>query len=79
MKKRFIQELHLKKGVLHKMLGISSEKKIPRTLLVKIQKAKAGETITNPTASGKRKIKVTREVERRAILALILRKMKKRK
>ena len=72
---KWIQKIHLKKGALHSQLGIDKEKKIPVALLNKIVAAKAGDTITNPTKVGKKKIKVTRLVERRAILARNLKRI----
>jgi len=72
---KWIQKIHLKKGALHKELDIDSEKKIPVALLNKIISAKAGDVITNPTKVGKRKIKVTRKLEQRAILARNLKRI----
>lgn len=66
---KWIQKLRLKKGVLHKQLGIPKTKKIPMQLLNKIISAKAGQTITNPTKLGRKRILVTGQIERRAILA----------
>jgi len=48
-------------------------------LLNKIVSAKAGDTITNPTTKGKRRIKVTRLLERRAILARNLKRISKKR
>lgn len=78
MNKKWIQKTGIKKGALSKQLGVPEEKNIPFTLLDKIIKAKAGETIKNPTKTGKKVIKVTRKLERRAILALNLKRIKKR-
>jgi len=64
---------------LKRQLGISEKHKIPKTLLIKIQKASVGSTITNPTKKGKKKIKVTKLLKKRAVLTLTLRKRKKRK
>ena len=75
MKKRWIQKAVSKPGKLHSDLGVSKEEKIPMSLLNKIVGAKAGETITNPTAVGRKKIKVTRKLEQRAILARNLHSM----
>lgn len=72
MGKKFIQKIGIKKGALSRQLGIPQEKNIPVTLLNKIIRSKAGNTIRNPTLSGKRVIKVTRLLERRAILAMNL-------
>ncbi|MBU2504082.1 MAG: hypothetical protein KJ879_03480 [Nanoarchaeota archaeon] len=73
---KWIQKLHLKRGVLHKQLGISQEKKIPVSLLNKIIAAKPGDMITNPSKLGKKRIKVTRVLEKRANLAKNLKNIK---
>jgi len=75
---KWIQKIHLKKGVLHKQLGISKDEKIPLSLLNKIISAKPGEVITNPTNKGRKKIKVTRLLEKRSILARNLKAITKR-
>ena len=77
VKKKFIQKIKIKKGALSRQLGIPIKDNIPIGLLNKIIKAKAGDTITNPTKSGKRRIKVTRLLERRSILARTLKRFKK--
>jgi len=69
MVKKFIQKIKIKKGALSRQLNIPEKKNIPLTLLNKIITAEAGQTIRNPTTIGKRRIKVTRLLERRAILA----------
>jgi len=74
---RWIQKAISRPGTLHKNLDIPKDKKIPMVLLNKIVSAKAGDTITNPTSIGKKKIKVTRRLERKAILARNLKRMKK--
>jgi len=66
---KWIQKIRLKKGVLHRQLGIPSDKKIPMALLNKIIKAKPGDVISNPSVLGKKKIKVTSVLEKRANLA----------
>ena len=79
-KKRWIQSaLRGKGGELSRQLEIPVEENIPFTLLRKIRDTKIGEIITNPTKSGKRKIKVTRLLKRRAVLALTLKRIGKRK
>jgi len=79
MVKKWIQKAMIKPGTLHKQLEIPEDKKIPMTLLNKIIKAKAGDTITNPTKIGKKKIKVTSLLEHRTILARNLKKMSKKR
>ncbi len=76
-KKFFIKRAIKKPGSLSRQLGIPIKENIPGTLLNKIIKAKAGDTIINPTKTGKRRIKVTRLIERRAILARTLKSFKK--
>ncbi|MFH1607631.1 MAG: hypothetical protein ABIA78_00695 [archaeon] len=75
--KFWIQKAIHRPGKLHKELGISKGEKIPIKLLNAIIKAKAGQTIKNPTKKGKKKILVTRGLERRAILAKNLKSIKK--
>ena len=77
MVKRWIQKAIHKPGKLHSDLGISKDEKIPMTLLNTIIRAKAGQTIKNPTSKGRKRIKVTRRLEQRAILAKNLKQMKK--
>ncbi len=76
---KFIAKIGLKKGALSRQLGIPEKKNIPVSLLNKIVGAKAGQTIMNPTKQGKRRIKVTRLLERRAIFARTLKKLPRRK
>jgi len=75
---KWIQKAIKRPGTLHKNLEIPKDKKIPIVLLNKIISAQAGDTITNPTSTGKKKIKVTRRLESKAILARNLRKLKKK-
>jgi hypothetical protein len=77
MPKKWIQKAGLKKGSLSRQLGIPQKENIPITLLNKIISAKAGQTITNPTKIGKRRIKVTRLLERRSIMARNLKRIKR--
>lgn len=80
--KRWIQSAIKKPGALSRQLGIPEEDKIPVTLLRKINNAKVGTVIKNPTKKGKRRIKVTRLLKWRASLALRLKgwsKKRKRK
>ena len=73
----WIQRAIHKPGKLHSDLGISKEEKIPMSLLNAIIKAKAGQTIKNPTSKGRKRIKVTRKLEQRAILARNLKRLRK--
>jgi len=75
--KKWMQKAVKKPGALSKRLGIPEEKNIPKSLLNKIVKAKTGETISNPTSSGKKKIKVDTKIQRQANLARTFKKTKK--
>jgi hypothetical protein len=77
MGKKWIQKTELRKGALSKQLKIPIKKNIPMTLLNEIIQAKPGQTIKNPTNIGKKKIKVTRLMERRTILARNLKNIRK--
>ena len=76
---KFIKKIGIKKGALSRQLNIPEKENIPMTLLDKIIAAKPGQTIKNPTKSGKKRIKVTRLLERRSILARNLKRLKLRK
>jgi len=78
-KKMWIQEAVKKKGALSRQLGIPEDDTIPVTLLRKIAKTPIGRTITNPTSKGKKRIKVTRLLKKRAVLALTLKKLKRKR
>ena len=77
MVKRWIQRAVHRPGKLHSDLKIPEKEKIPMSLLNAIIRAKAGQTISNPTSVGKKRILVTRKVEQRAILARNLKRIKK--
>ena len=79
MVKKWIQKAVNKPGTLHRQLDIPKDEKIPMTLLNRIIKAKAGDVIINPTKVGKSKIKVTRLLEERAILARNLKRIVRKK
>lgn len=72
-KKKWIQKAITKRCGLHRQLRVPKEKRIPTILLRKIKSAKIGSTIKNPTKKGKRRIRVTRKLKKRAVLALTLR------
>lgn len=57
--------------------GLPKNRRIPVSALKKIVAAKAGQTITLKVGRKKRRIKVTGLLERRAILALTLRKLRR--
>ena len=75
---KWIQKTGIKKGALSKQLNIPIQKNIPMILLDKIVAAKPGETIKNPTSIGRKKYKVTRLMERRAIMARNLKNIRRK-
>jgi len=75
----WIQHAVKRPGALSRQLGIPVRDNIPKTLLEKIAKTPIGKTIRNPTKKGKRRIKVTRKLKRRAVLALTLKRLARRK
>jgi len=76
-KEKWIQSAKLKEGTLSRQLDIPIEDNIPVTLLKTIRDTEIGETIKNPTKTGKRQFKVTRLLNRRAVLALTLKGFKR--
>lgn len=52
-----------------RQLGIVKRERIPITLLNRIIDADPGDTIKNPTKTGKKHIKVTKLLEHRSIMA----------
>jgi len=77
--KRWLQKIEIKKGALSHDLNIPESENIPVGLLKKIKKSKVGATITNPTKSGKYKIKVTDKLKKRANFALVLKSFRERR
>lgn len=75
-KVKFLKKI--KKGTLSKQLEIPEKKNIPIKLLRKIKNTNAGEKIKNPTKSGKKVIRVTRLMKKRANLAITLKRFKRR-
>ena len=67
-----------RKGALSRQLGIPIDENIPMTLLRKIKNTSIGNTIVNPTKTGKKHITVTPLLKKRAVLAYNLKKIKKR-
>lgn len=74
-KKFWIAGAIKKKGALRKQLGIKDDETIPKSILTKIANTETGKTVS---FRGKT-IKVTTQLKRRALLALKLMKMPKRK
>jgi len=57
---------------LRRELGIPEHEKLPETLIRRIARARVGETITNPTKVGKRRIHITKKLRDKAIWTLDL-------
>ena len=77
MKKKWIQKVGIKKGSLSNQLGIPEKDNISVALIDKIVSAKIGDIIVNPSKKGKKKIKVTRLLKLRTVLAKNLKKIKR--
>ncbi|RLG76803.1 MAG: hypothetical protein DRO12_03715 [Thermoprotei archaeon] len=77
-RKKWIQKAIKRPGALSRQLGIPVEENIPVTLLRRIARTPIGETVRNPTKKGKRRIKVTRLLKKRAVLALTLKELRRR-
>lgn len=75
MSKKWIKGAVKTKGAFSKALGIPTDDNIPMTLINTIIEAKVGDVIDNPTHSGRRRIKITRKLERQAILAKNLKRV----
>jgi len=73
--KKWIQRIDMKEGALHRQLGIPADKKIPVRLLQKIKNAEIGDKVR----WGNKTYKVTRLLKKRAVLALTLKKIAKRR
>ncbi len=73
-KNRWIQKAKPKKGMLSRQLGIPPDDNIPFTLLSLIKQSPIGTIIHNPTMKGKKVIKVTKLLKKRATLALTLKR-----
>ena len=72
-KNYWIQNVSIKKGALHRQLGISQKKKIPMKLLRKIKDTPIGKKVK----VGRKSVKVTYLLKRRAVLAYNLRRARK--
>jgi hypothetical protein len=62
---KWAQDIDIKKGTLHRALGIKPENKVGSALINKIVNTPIGETITAP----KGKVKITRELKSKANFA----------
>ncbi len=65
---------NIKRGALSRQLGIAERDDIPMTLIRMIIRAKIGMLLRNPTKTGKLKIRITKLLIRRAILARTLKR-----
>ena len=72
---KWIQKTGLKKDVFSNQLGIHSKQKIPMALLNKIIAAKSGDIVKNSSNIGKKSIKVTPLLKKRAILVRNLKRI----
>jgi len=68
-----------KKGALHRMLGISPSETIPFTWLEVIRNTNIGRRAKNPTQIGYGSVKVTPLLKKRAVWALNLKRIMKRR
>lgn len=75
MSRLWIQKTGLKKNVFSNQLGIRSKQKIPMALLNKIIAAKQGDNVKNPTRIGRKSIKVTALLKKRAVLVRNLKRI----
>ena len=74
----FLQEMKLKRGDLSRELGIPIKRNIPLSILNAIILSKIGDTVINPSPLGKRRIKITRKLEQKAIWIKKMDQMKKK-
>ena len=77
MANKWIQKIDIKKGALHKQLGIPEDQKIPMGLINKILAASPGDIIEYTVNGKKKRIKVTTKLIRRANLAKTFKKFKR--
>jgi len=70
--KKWIQDIHMKKGALKKQLGYDEDETIPMNILNQIKKSNVGDTITIKD----KEIKVTALLKKRATLAKTLKNAK---
>lgn len=73
MTKKFIKDAIKHHGALHLQLNIPRDEPIPTSLLQMIVRSKSGQTISNPTNSGLKRIRITLLMKRRAQFALNIR------
>ncbi len=72
---KWIQKTGLKKDVFSNQLDIPPKNKIPMVLLNRIIAAKRGDIVKNPANIGKKSIKVTSLLKKRAILVRNLKRI----
>lgn len=70
----FIQKAKLKKGALHREIGLPLGHKIPVAFLNNVSNSKIGSHIT----FDKRKFRVTKKLKERSVLALTLRRLRRK-
>ncbi len=76
---KWIQKARLKKGVFSRQLGILEKEKIPDLLISRIIKSKKNRTITNPSRLGRKRIKITTLLKKRANLVRNLKRIAERR
>lgn len=59
--------VRMRKGALHRRLGIPQGKRIPKTLVKRLLSAKVGSTITNPTKTGRKRIRVDGRLKKQVV------------
>lgn len=75
MAEKWIQKIDLKKGALHRQLGIPEDQKIPMSLIEKILISTPGDVIEYTVNGKKKKVKVTEKLIARARLAKTFKEM----
>ena len=68
LRKKGKKPITFQEGGLHRSLGIPQGEKIPMSLVRKLIRAEVGETITNPTSKGKKRIRVTGRIKKQVSL-----------
>lgn len=68
LRKKGKKPIKFQAGGLHRSLGIPQDEKIPTSLVKRLIRAEVGETVTNPTSKGRKKIKVTTKIKRQVVL-----------
>lgn len=78
-KRQWIRKSIKRPGALSRQLGIPAKENIPVSLLRRIKARPIGSVVRNPAKVGRRRIKVTPLLKRRATLALTLKRLARRR